>query len=58
MWEGTDITSLPPYERCRRGIAFVPQGREIFPLLTVRENLETGFAPLPREAAHHSARDL
>jgi urea transport system ATP-binding protein len=50
MWEGTDITSLPPYERCRRGIAFVPQGREIFPLLTVRENLETGFAPLPREA--------
>jgi urea transport system ATP-binding protein len=45
-WEGTDITRLPPAERARRGIAYVPQGREIFPLLTVQENLETGFAPL------------
>ena len=41
---------LPAYERARRGIAWVPQGREIFPLLTVRENLETGFAALPRGA--------
>lgn len=47
-WEGADITKLPPDERARRGIAYVPQGREIFPLLTVKENLETGFAPLPR----------
>src|SRR6202048_140687 len=46
--DGADITALAPYERARRGIAYVPQGREIFPLLTVRENLETGFAPLPR----------
>ena len=46
-----DITALPPYERARRGIAYVPQGREIFPLLTVKENLETGFAPLPRARA-------
>ena len=44
-----DITRLPTVERARRGIAYVPQGREIFPLLTVEENLETGFAPLPRE---------
>ncbi|MFI5011386.1 MAG: urea ABC transporter ATP-binding subunit UrtE [Hyphomicrobiales bacterium] len=51
-WEGEDITTLPPHQRARRGIAYVPQGREIFPLLTVRENLETGFAPLPR--AKHS----
>jgi urea transport system ATP-binding protein len=36
--------------RTRRGIAYVPQGREIFPLLTVAENLRTGFAPLPRSA--------
>jgi len=43
-----DITRLKPYERARRGIAYVPQGREIFPLLTVQENLETGFAPLGR----------
>ncbi len=47
-WEGDDITGLAPYERARRGIASVPQGRDIFPLLTVRENLETGFAVLPR----------
>src|SRR5271170_6354797 len=33
----------------RRGIGYVPQGREIFPLLTVRENLMTGFATQPRE---------
>jgi urea transport system ATP-binding protein len=48
LWEGTDISTLPSYERARRGIASVPQGRDIFPLLTVRENLETGFAVLPR----------
>ncbi len=48
LWEGRDITRMPPFERARRGIAYVPQGREIFPLLTVRENLETGFAPLKR----------
>jgi urea transport system ATP-binding protein len=47
-WDGTDITRLRPVERARRGIAYVPQGREIFPLLTVQENLETGFAPLKR----------
>ncbi|WP_296572435.1 urea ABC transporter ATP-binding subunit UrtE [Phreatobacter sp.] len=48
LWEGRDITRMPPFERARRGIAYVPQGREIFPLLTVKENLETGFAPLKR----------
>ena len=47
-WEGKEIGRLPLFERARRGIAWVPQGREIFPLLTVRENLETGFAVLPR----------
>jgi urea transport system ATP-binding protein len=48
-FDGTDITRLKPDERARRGIAYVPQGREIFPLLTVEENLKTGFAPLKRE---------
>src|SRR5215469_17483183 len=48
LWAGEPITRLPLYERARRGIAWVPQGRDIFPLLTVRENLETGFAMLPR----------
>jgi urea transport system ATP-binding protein len=45
-WKGEPISRLRPDERTRRGIAYVPQGREIFPLLTVRENLETGYAPL------------
>ena len=46
--DGKEITKLAPYERARLGVGYVPQGREIFPLLTVEENLETGFAPLPR----------
>jgi len=45
-WEGDDISRLPPYERARRGVGYVPQGREIFGRLTVKENLETGYAPL------------
>ncbi|WP_374444436.1 urea ABC transporter ATP-binding subunit UrtE [Stella sp.] len=48
VWEGRDLAGIPPYERARRGIALVPQGREIFPLLTVEENLRTGFACLAR----------
>jgi urea transport system ATP-binding protein len=48
VWEGNDISALKPADRARRGIAYVPQGREIFPLLSVEENLETGYAPLPR----------
>ncbi len=47
-WDGRDIARLAPYDRARRGIAYVPQGREIFPQLTVRENLESGYAGLPR----------
>jgi urea transport system ATP-binding protein len=43
-----DLTPLRTFQRAKLGVAYVPQGREIFPLLTVRENLETGFAPLPR----------
>jgi urea transport system ATP-binding protein len=48
MFDGQDINRLRPYERARRGIAYVPQGREIFPLLTVEENLKAAFAPLKR----------
>jgi urea transport system ATP-binding protein len=47
-WEDRDITGLSTVERARHGIALVPQGREIFPLLTVEENLQTGFGVLPR----------
>jgi urea transport system ATP-binding protein len=42
------LARMAPHQRARLGIGYVPQGREIFPLLTVRENLETGFAPLRR----------
>ncbi|HKO08348.1 MAG TPA: urea ABC transporter ATP-binding subunit UrtE [Alphaproteobacteria bacterium] len=47
-WEGRDLKHLKPYERARLGIALVPQGREIFPRLTVLENLMTGLGTLPR----------
>jgi urea transport system ATP-binding protein len=46
--DGRDILHLRTYERAALGIGYVPQGREVFPLLTVRENLETGFAVLSR----------
>lgn len=52
IWGGNDISKMPVFERARQGIAFVPQGREIFPLLSVAENLETGFACLPRNDRH------
>jgi urea transport system ATP-binding protein len=48
-WEDSVLNGLAPHERARAGLALVPQGREIFPRLTVLENLETGFAPLPRD---------
>src|ERR671925_523468 len=49
---GVSISAEPGKVTCvlgRSGIGFVPQGREIFPLLTVEENLKTGFAPLKRD---------
>ncbi len=46
VWEGKKISRDPAWKRSAAGIAIVPQGREIFPLLTVKENLETGFAAL------------
>lgn len=42
LFGGQDITRLPPYERARRGMGYAPQGREIFPSLTVWENLLLG----------------
>ena len=54
-FDGTDIARETPYQRVRRGIGYVPQGREIFSRLTVQENLSMGLAykkgstPLPGE---------
>ena len=53
IFDGDDMTHEPSYQRVRHGIGYVPQGREIFPRLTVLENLEMGLAskssgtPLP-----------
>ena len=48
-WAGKDITNWPTFKRARSGIAYVPQGREIFPQLTVEENLMSGFAVLKKD---------
>ncbi|MEO3476130.1 urea ABC transporter ATP-binding subunit UrtE [Phaeobacter sp. CAU 1743] len=48
-FDGQEIGVVPAHQLARAGIAYVPQGRDIFPLLTVKENLETGFACLPKE---------
>jgi urea transport system ATP-binding protein len=49
--EDADITSMPPYQRAKKGIGYVPQGREIFSQLTVHENLLMGMASLPAKSA-------
>jgi urea transport system ATP-binding protein len=46
-FDGQDITHLPPHQRVKAGIGYVPQGREIFPRLTVEENLLMGLATKP-----------
>ncbi|SEM88136.1 amino acid/amide ABC transporter ATP-binding protein 2, HAAT family [Roseovarius tolerans] len=46
--DGRDLPHLSAAQAAQSGIAYVPQGREIFPLLTVTENLQTGFACLPK----------
>ena len=43
-FDEVDVTREPPYARARRGLGYVPQGREIFPGLSVRDNLRMGFA--------------
>jgi urea transport system ATP-binding protein len=56
LWLGGDeVPVVPPQAMARRGLAVVPQGRMIFPLLTVQENMETAFALLPR--AEHRIPD-
>ncbi|MEA2845476.1 MAG: urea transport system ATP-binding protein, partial [Rhodospirillaceae bacterium] len=54
-FEERALEGTRPEERARCGIGYVPQGREIFPLLTVKENLMTGFAPVARKL--HSIPD-
>jgi urea transport system ATP-binding protein len=53
--DGKSIGGLAPYARVASGLGYVPQGREIFPLLTVEENLQTGLTVLPRAERHVDA---
>ena len=50
QWDGADISSQPADRRARGGIGYVPQGRDIFPTLTVRENLHVGLVARGRKA--------
>jgi urea transport system ATP-binding protein len=47
LFDGADMTTMPPHQRARAGIGYVPQGRGIFPYLTVFENLCMGFESVP-----------
>lgn len=47
IFESAAITSMPPHHRARSGIAYVPQGRQIFPQLTVKDNLRMGALRTP-----------
>lgn len=55
--EGRNIPTGNPAKAANIGVGYVPQGREIFPLMTVEENLETGFACLPK-SDHHIPNDI
>ena len=55
-FNGQDIGALAPHARARLGMAYVPQGREIFPRLTVEENLLTGFAARAKGSARATSR--
>ena len=50
---GEEVSALPPHRRARSGIGYVPQGREIIPQLTVRENLLLGLEALPGGIGRH-----
>jgi urea transport system ATP-binding protein len=50
-FDGVDLTGMPSEQRARHGIGYVPQGREIFPLLTVEENLRTGLVAVGKSRA-------
>ncbi|GAB3263260.1 ABC transporter ATP-binding protein [Chitinimonas naiadis] len=57
-WQGEDITHWPTHRRVRAGIAYVPQGRDIFARLTVEENLRMGLATLDGAAARRVPDDI
>src|SRR3954447_23570461 len=58
LFANTDLRTLPPEARARLGIGYVPQGREIFPQLTVEENLRVGLGVRRNGARTHRARTI
>ena len=57
-WSGASLAGLPPHARVAKGLGFVPQGREIFPRLTVEENLKVGAARKRSDAIPASIYEL
>ena len=49
IWQGENVNEQAPYDRAKNGIAYVPQGRDIFSQLTVEENLKTAFSSLKKK---------
>ena len=57
VFDGTDITALPPHRICQRHLASVPQGRRLFPSLTVREHLAIAASTRPSGARSRQAAE-
>ena len=58
IWQGKKITHAKPHHRVQFGVAYVPQGREIFPRLTVEENLLLGLSRFPAREAKSVPEDI
>ncbi|MBL5964741.1 urea ABC transporter ATP-binding subunit UrtE [Lelliottia amnigena] len=58
IWQGKKITHAKPHHRVQSGVAYVPQGREIFPRLTVEENLLLGLSRFPAREAKSVPEDI
>ena len=58
MVDGVDVAGLPSYQRVARGLAYVPQGRQIFGTMTVKENIETGLVVTGKRDIPHEIFDL
>ena len=56
--DSIDVTAMPSHRRVENGIAYVPQGRMIFPALTVRENIETGLETVRSKTIRRNLRAL
>ena len=58
LWQDKNVTHWKPHQRVRAGVAYVPQGRDIFPRLTVEENLLLGLSRFSAQEARHVPDDI